>query len=141
MANYKKHPDGVLVKFNCVTNIHLIPDDQYEQELATMKDIRRSNFKNYQERLASGSPFEYRTFNIGEEAYIPEWYYKAHKNDVAEIPIAIDRIKDKNGYRRPFRDDEAITAIDCTEEESHKTTKMVKRFERIKGVQEDDQAA
>ena len=122
----------VLVKFNCTTTVHMIPDTKYAKECETLESMRYEQHRDYQQRLAAGTPYELKGFALGEVGLIPSWYYKAHKNDTVKISVHIPRMTDKQGQLTPF---DSADAIRFGMTESQDTMVTLKRFVKVKDVE------
>ena len=122
-----------LVKFNCNTTFHNIHDDKIEELQKEMKDLLKSNYKNYCERLGSEySEFEHKIVKVGEECEIPNWYYDLYKDSTTDMPNSFDMYKDVEGKHRPFDMNEAVRHRQVSA--VNEMLKSVPMFELIKDL-------
>lgn len=114
------------VQFNVNTSVHMIPDEVYEDFKHKMNEMKFKSFKDYQQRLLAGSEYQYVDVKIGDIIDVPEWYYKAHKNDKCNIGVSFSKYKDKSGKLMPFKTEEAVRHGDMDDPAA--TMKEVSRF-------------
>lgn len=117
------------VKFNVTTEVHMIPDEIYQDFKDKMSEMKFKSFKDYQQRLLAGSEFEFRNVVIGEELEVPEWYFNIHKDDKLAIGIDLKFYKDAHGNPQPFQVNDAIKHGHMHPDE--KVMKTVSRFELV----------
>lgn len=120
---------GVMVKFNVTTEVHLIPDNEYEKLIIELKEARYAKFSDYKQKLLAGSQHETRMFHEGDIDVIPRWYYEKHKNDVVARPLHIPTYTNDHGDLTPFNLKEAIKHQQI--ERGTSTISSIRKFEIV----------